>query len=287
MCSKLVSDHVSLPHFENSLLRKVSFTVAPSFSQKFFGHANALVLPPLLDALDLRICHYDRSVDPARPEYNEHVVFSFWHEYISVVLPRWGHTPLTILCSQHRDGEWVNQTALGLGLRIVRGSTSRGGSSAIRKLKRNCKTSSLCLTPDGPRGPRREMAIGPVYMASLLGLPIVPLGVGMSDCWRLNTWDQFAIPKPFSRVRMIFGPKIYVPRKSSREDLESIRAGIQRFTNELCDVADGWAASGDRMVGQQPFVRGRRTNSVDFGKVKTSRDVAPAIAGTIGKSAVA
>lgn len=238
--------------------------MAATLSQIVFGQLNALILPKALDALNLRIAHYDRSVDPARPEYDQHVVFSFWHEYISVVLPRWGHTPLTILTSQHRDGEWVSQTGEALGLRVVRGSTTRGGSSAIRKLKNNCKTSSLTLTPDGPRGPRRVMALGPVYLASLLGLPIVPLGVGMSDPWRLNTWDRFAIPRPFSRVRMIFGPKIFIPRKSSRTELETFRFGIQNLTNDLCDMAEDWAESGARVVGEQPFVRARRTNSIDF-----------------------
>ena len=241
--------------------------MAATFSQKFFGQLNALVLPSALDMIDLRIAHYDRSVDPARPEYHEHVVFSFWHEYISVVLPRWGHTPLTILCSQHRDGEWVNQTGLALGLRVVRGSTSRGGSSAIRQLKKNCKTSSLAISPDGPRGPRREMALGPVFLASLLGLPIVPVGVGIDNPWRLNTWDKFAIPRPLSRVRMIFGPKIFIPRKSSREELNAFRIGIQDLTNDLCDSAEAWANSGQKMVGEQPFTRARRTNSIDFSQL--------------------
>jgi len=244
--------------------------VTATLPQKIFGHFNALVLPSALDMIDLRIAHYDRSVDPARPEYNEHVVFSFWHEYISVVLPRWGHTPLTILCSKHRDGEWVNQTGLALGLRVVRGSTSRGGSSAIRQLKKSCKTSSLAISPDGPRGPRREMALGPVYLASLLGLPIVPVGIGIDNPWRMNTWDKFAIPRPLSRVRHIFGPKIFIPRKSSREELEGFRIGIQNLTNDLCDAAEAWALSGEKMVGEQPFTRARRTNSIDFSKLKVT-----------------
>ncbi len=241
--------------------------MAATLSQKFFGQFNALALPAALDMIDLRIAHFDRSVDPARPEYHEHVVFSFWHEYISVVLPRWGHTPLTILCSQHRDGEWVNQTGLALGLRVVRGSTSRGGSSAIRQLKKSCKTSSLAISPDGPRGPRREMALGPIYLASLLGLPIVPVGIGISNPWRLNTWDKFAIPRPLSRVRHIFGPKVFIPRKSSRAELEAFRVGIQDLTNDLCDCAEAWAVSGEKMVGEQPFTRARRTNSIDFSKL--------------------
>jgi lysophospholipid acyltransferase (LPLAT)-like uncharacterized protein len=242
----------------------VSETSVATRTQIVFGKLNALVLPRLLDLMDLRICYYDRSVDPARPEYNEHAIFSFWHEYISVVLPRWGQTPLTVLCSQHRDGEWVNQTALSLGVNVVRGSTTRGGSAAIRQLKKNGKMSSIALTPDGPRGPRREMALGPIFLASLLGLPVVPVGVSISNAYRLNTWDHFAIPRPTSRVRYIFGPKIYIPRKSSRDQLEASRLGVQQLMNDLCDTADQWADSGEKMIGEQAFQRARRTNRIFF-----------------------
>ena len=235
-----------------------------TFKQQLIGQANALVLPRVLDLLNFRICHYDRSVDPARPEYNEHVIFAFWHEYIGVVLPRWGHTPLTLLCSQHRDGEIVNQTAVSLGLHIVRGSSTRGGSKAIRQLKKSAQYSSLALTPDGPRGPRREMAMGPIYLASLLKIPVVPVGVGIDRPYRLKTWDQFAIPRPFSRVRMIFGPKIQIPPKAGREKLEACRASVQSLMNDLTDEAGRWAESRQRRVGEQPFLRVRRTNKKMF-----------------------
>lgn len=242
----------------------MSDTAVATRQQIAFGRINSLLLPCALDLLNLRICYYDRSVDPARPEYNEHVIFAFWHEYISVVLPRWGNTPLTILCSKHRDGEWVNQTALSLGMNVVRGSTSRGGSSALRQLKKHGRTSSIAISPDGPRGPRREMALGPVYLASLLGMPVVPVGLGISNPYRLNTWDQFAIPRPLSRVRIIFGPKIYIPRKSPREQLEASRSGVQRLMNDLCDTAESWAVSGEKMIGEQSYQRVRRTNSLRF-----------------------
>jgi len=173
---------------------------------------------------------------------------------------------MTVLCSQHRDGEWVNQTASALGINVVRGSTSRGGSAALRQLKKYGKTSSLGLSPDGPRGPRREMALGPIYLASLLGMPVVPVGVGISNAYRLNTWDRFAIPRPLSRIRFVLGPKIYIPRRSSREQLEASRGSVQRLMNDLCDTADSWAESGEKMIGEQKFQRVRRTNSLLFEK---------------------
>lgn len=150
--------------------------------QKIAGRIGACVVPAAIDhLLDLKICHYDKSVDPARAEYDEHCIFAVWHENIGLVLPRWGQTPLTALVSQHRDGEWVNQIGQSLGINIVRGSTSRGGSQAIRQLKRNSRFSSIVFTPDGPRGPRREMAAGPVFLGSLLQMPIVPVGAGFEN----------------------------------------------------------------------------------------------------------
>ncbi len=235
-----------------------------TFSQRITGHINAVLMPRALDLINFRIRYYDRTVDPARSEYNEHVIFSFWHEYIVVILPRWGHTPLTVLCSQHRDGELVNQTAESLGLNIVRGSTSRGGASAIRAMKFNSKFSSIAMTPDGPRGPRREMAMGPVYLASLLGMPLVPVGIGISNPYRLSTWDKFAIPRPLSRVRVIFGPKIRVPKKVGKETLAAFRAGAQGLMTDLTDEAQYWADSNQKMVGEQSFTRERRSNRVVF-----------------------
>jgi lysophospholipid acyltransferase (LPLAT)-like uncharacterized protein len=156
----------------------VSLSGNATLTQKIVGRVGSLVFPKLMDyALDLKICHYDRSVDPARPEYNEHCIFVFWHEYIGLILPRWGQVPLTVV-SKHRDGEWVNQTAKALGMNIVRGSTSRGGTQAIRDLKKHGDFSSITFTPDGPRGPRREMALGPVYLASKLQMPIEAGRVG-------------------------------------------------------------------------------------------------------------
>ncbi len=234
------------------------------------GQVGAIVVPQLLRLLDYRLYHFDRSADTARPEYNEHCIFCFWHEYIGVTLPKWGRTPLTVLCSQHRDGEFVNQVAAGLNLHIVRGSTNRGGSAAIRQLKRNSHFSSIAITPDGPRGPRREMAAGAIYLASKLNMPIVPVGIGIDRSWRLKTWDQFAIPKPGARVRLVLGPKIRIDAGRDRQRLEQHRLGFETLMNGLCDQAQLWADSGAALVGDQPYLRMRNSNRKLFPAKPTS-----------------
>ena len=108
------------------------------------------------------------------------------------------------------------------------------------------------------------MALGPVYLASVLQMPLVAVGAGFENPWRLNTWDKFALPRPFTRARMIFGPKIRLPRKMSREQLESSRLKIQNLITGLTDQAASWAESGADMTGQQPFVRARRQSKLYF-----------------------
>ena len=113
--------------------------------------------------------------------------------------------------------------------------------------------------------------MGPVFLASLLGMPIVPVGLAIDRAWRLSTWDHFAIPKPFARARMIFGPKVYVPRKVTRAEMENKRQSVQRLINQLCDVCEDWAASGKKMVGEQPFVRARRCTKLYLPNTKLPR----------------
>src|SRR4029077_15931043 len=70
---------------------------------------------------------------------------------------------------------------------------------------------SLIVTPDGPRGPRRRLAEGAIFLASRLQMPIVCMGFAFDHPWRQKSWDRFAIPRPFSRARAVISPFIEIP----------------------------------------------------------------------------
>lgn len=214
-----------------------------------------LVLTPWSRSLDLRVSHYDVSVNPARPEFEEPCIFVFWHEYIILPTMIWGKTNVTLFVSQHRDADWLVNIGRHFGFDAVRGSTTRGGPSAIRACKEKMRTHSLGVTPDGPKGPRREMALGAIYLASRLGRPIVPVGFGYDRPWRMNTWDNFAIPRPGSRVRALMGPKIYIPKKAGREELESYRVSITNDINRLTGICEVSAATGSDIENSTTFVK--------------------------------
>jgi lysophospholipid acyltransferase (LPLAT)-like uncharacterized protein len=225
--------------------------------QRVGGAGFAFGMKTSLRFLDCKIAYHDRSFDPRLSEFNETTIGVFWHEYLALLVAMWAGTPVTMLVSQHRDAEWLNQAAERLGFSVVRGSTRRGGSRAIRELRQLCKTNTLGITPDGPQGPRRKMSLGPVFLASLFEMPIVPVGAGYRRPWRLSTWDRFAIAKPFSRARVIAGPKIRVPKNLSRDQMEDYRAQIERVTDELTAHAEDWANSSYDLRGEISFRRGK------------------------------
>ena len=145
---------------------------------------------------------YDRTVDPAFC-VGEPRIYVFWHEYILLPLALRGHCHLSMLLSQHADADILARIAHHLGFDCVRGSSRRGGARAIMELEEHSRNKHLTITPDGPRGPRRRLAMGPVYLASRLQLPLVVMGFGYDRPWRVNSWDQFAVPRPFSRARAV------------------------------------------------------------------------------------
>ena len=227
-------------------------------SSKFGGLAIAGFLQTLMRSLEYKITHYDITTDPARPEFRGRFIFVFWHEYITFPVTLWGGYNVAALVSMHRDGDWITRAANHLGFEIVRGSTSRGGAKALRQLKRKSKNGNLTIMPDGPQGPRRKMATGPIYLASRLGVPLIPVGFGYDRPWRTPTWDKFAVPRPFSRARSIFGPPMVIPRRADRDQLEHYRVSAETLLNRLTLEAESWAESGKRKEKEHPIRRLRK-----------------------------
>ena len=145
-----------------------------------------------MGTITCRAAFYDPPNDPARTDFEQQRIYVFWHEYILFPFYLRGRCNMSMLLSQHRDAEILGRAAQHMGYDLVRGSTNRGGVRALRDLLRKSRRMHLAITPDGPRGPRRKLALGPVYLASRLGLPLVAMGFGYDRPWRVRrAWDQF------------------------------------------------------------------------------------------------
>ena len=138
------------------------------------------------------------------------------------------------LISGSVDGEVPERIARAWGAEVIRGSANQTGTLALRDQHRMMKHGySIVTTADGPRGPRYEFKVGVVLMARIGGIPLVPIGCAATSAWYLNRWDDFMIPKPFSRVAIAIGEPIPVPRDLPLDDLEPARQNVQEAVMSL------------------------------------------------------
>ncbi len=108
-------------------------------------------------------------------------IIAFWHGRQLMMPFAYRGKRISILISRHRDGELIARTVGRFGFHAARGSTTRGGAAALKRLVRSARAGDdLAVTPDGPRGPKHAVQLGVVELAKLTGLPIVPLAFGAS-----------------------------------------------------------------------------------------------------------
>jgi lysophospholipid acyltransferase (LPLAT)-like uncharacterized protein len=161
-------------------------------------------------------------------ESAEPLVFVFWHGSqmaLTAISPR---RPTNVLVSLSADGELQSGVMHALGLRVLRGSSSRGGARGLRALIRRLRSGQdAALAVDGPRGPKRSCKLGAILAARLAAGQCVPLGCASSRSVTLHkTWDQFEIPLPFARVAVCMGDA--VGGGSDRETSKRVADAIER-----------------------------------------------------------
>ena len=175
------------------------------------------------------------------------VIWPFWHQCI-IPVAWWGrHRGVVVLNTATFDGQWTRRVIERLGFGTAQGSSTRGGLRGLAVMTRRlAEGKDAGFTIDGPRGPRYVAKPGPAMLARKSGCPIIPFHVDAQDCWTLeNTWDQFQIPRPFSRCVMVFHPPIYVAQDADRDALEAKHKEMQAALERVRDLAQGWWKFGE------------------------------------------
>ena len=187
------------------------------------------------DTLNTRIHCEDGRPHPTDPQ-EQRYIYAFWHEVLlgPVALRPRAH----ILISEHADGELITQVCRHLKFPAIRGSSTRGGTRALLEMIRRQRDTHIAFTPDGPRGPRRQVQPGLIYLASKMGLPIVPTGIGYARAWRARSWDRFALPLPWTLSYLHLAPPVVVPPKLDRDGLELQRRLLEREMHRVTELAE-------------------------------------------------
>jgi lysophospholipid acyltransferase (LPLAT)-like uncharacterized protein len=135
---------------------------------------------------------------------------------------------MAALISASKDGALLAELLGRFGVVPVRGSSSRrGGQALIELVTWSRRGYDITVTPDGPRGPCYVAQEGVLVLAQLTGAPVLPVSCRLGWKIRVNSWDRFQIPLPFSRCEISIEPPIYVPRETSPEEREKLRQRLE------------------------------------------------------------
>jgi lysophospholipid acyltransferase (LPLAT)-like uncharacterized protein len=172
----------------------------------------------------------------------QRVIYCIWHNRLalSVILfekryrKRQPDRRLAAMVSASRDGGLLTRILELFGVQPVRGSSSRRGAQALLEMTSWAERNyDLAITPDGPRGPCFTVQEGVIALAQLTGLTIIPVTYQINWKFRLNTWDRFQVPLPFTRCDVIFGQPVQVPREATEEQREFLRRKLEDTLKSL------------------------------------------------------
>src|SRR5213593_1018488 len=162
------------------------------------------------------------------------MIYTCWHGRIFLATYFWRNRGIVVMTSRNRDGEYIARVIRRFGYGAARGSSSRGGRRALAEMIRELRQNKdVGFTIDGPRGPRYVAKPGAVWIASKTGSAIFPFHISAQKTWALRSWDEFLIPKPFTRARVLMAPPIYVKPDASEQEVEEAQELLQQVLDEM------------------------------------------------------
>ncbi len=160
-----------------------------------------------------------------------------WHQSLLMVLaPHHFFSPspesklsIAVLISRSSDGEIMARYLEAIGIRAVRGSSSRGAVAGVRELMTALRDGThTVLALDGPRGPFKRIKDGAMEIARRCGVPLVPVAARATRELSFNrSWDHFRMPLPLAHVAVVYGePIVYPPGDPDPAELERRRRDL-------------------------------------------------------------
>ncbi len=159
-----------------------------------------------------------------------------WHESTAFASYYFRREPFCGLASRSYDGEVAVRLIGAFGHGAVRGSSAHGGSSALHCMANALEMGrNMLLTLDGPKGPLHSAKAGASVLSARTQTPVIPVAFSAEPVWCLKSWDRFPVPRPFARIRVLFGPALSPPENDSRANVETARFQTESALNGLHD----------------------------------------------------
>ena len=202
-----------------------------------------LTVVPAVGAACLRFARATMRLDyegreGALPEDGGPVIYAFWHSQLALMPWVQLRPPSVVPISLSKDGEWTARLFSRLGVESVRGSTTRGGASALRHMVRAARSGKdLAITPDGPKGPAERVQSGSIWLARVTGRPLLPVAFACRPLVRARSWDRMVFPLPFGKGIFEYGELLWVPRDADAGACERARQELAARIRALTERA--------------------------------------------------
>ncbi len=164
-------------------------------------------------------------------EQGETVLLCCWHQQFFPAIRKFraytSYNP-AIMISQSNDGDLISRVAHRVGWKTARGSSSKGGNTAMNAMITHLQSHKLAAhILDGPQGPIGKVKPGAIKMAQESGALLVPFHVEAENAWYFKSWDQFMLPKPFSKVKLCYGEELRFDPTDTKEEFEAQRLHLE------------------------------------------------------------
>ncbi len=185
------------------------------------------------------------------------VVLCVWHGRFMLAHKLWafgrGIPKAKMLVSRSREGDIVAHASRTVGAGVIRGSAPKaskrkGGVEALRAMAHHIEQGgAVCITPDGPSGPRMRAKLGPVQLAKLAGAPLIGVAWSTKNRKVFQSWDRMMLPLPFGSGALVWSDPIAPPSPGADgAEIERVRAKLEQEMNRI-------AAEADRLAGVAPI----------------------------------
>lgn len=177
--------------------------------------------------------HNDKQIKNIVSE-NGKFISAFWHG--RMLIPWYIHRNYKVaaLVSKSKDGEILTRLLKSWNYDVVRGSSHIGGKEALKiMINKISEGYSFAITPDGPTGPQHKMKPGAVVLAYRKQVPLFLIGTASNKHYVFNSWDKFQVPKPFSKVVVVYSEPIYIKQDSTRDEIDKL---IEVYENRMMEL---------------------------------------------------
>ena len=248
--------------FATPLLWTLSVKIRNRYLTKVIGIVAVALVRLLFKTCRIEVATEVEGCCPYEDTGDRRFLYCIWHDDILMTCFAGRPKKMAGLVSPHQDGSYLAEAFRRLGISSVRGSSKRGASRALRELLDRVRDLHVAITPDGPRGPRRQMKTGILYLASRSGRIIIPTGYACRRAWRIpGSWTDMQLPKPFTRVHARGGPAFVVPPNLEREELEIYAERLQAEMarqDAIARAAVGLPALSELSAAERPEESRRR-----------------------------